>query len=84
MLEPEQDLPGCTGGGDFYMASKYGVFVHGIDLSVNMVTTALERAAADAAAAKVGRLFCPFVHCLCGPSGKSINWFTAYCSILGA
>ena len=41
------------------MASKYGVFVHGIDLSVNMVTTALERAAADAAAAKVGRLFAP-------------------------
>lgn len=26
------------------MASKYGAFVHGVDLSVNMVTTALERA----------------------------------------
>ena len=26
------------------MASKYGSFVHGVDLSVNMVTTALERA----------------------------------------
>ena len=41
------------------MASKYGVFVHGIDLSVNMVTTALERAAADAAAAKVSGEFAP-------------------------
>ena len=26
------------------MASKYGAYVHGVDLSVNMVTTALERA----------------------------------------
>ena len=26
------------------MASKHGVYVHGVDLSVNMVTTALERA----------------------------------------
>ena len=33
-----------TGGGDFFMASKHGVYVHGVDLSVNMVTTALERA----------------------------------------
>lgn len=36
---------GCgIGGGDFYMAEKYDVFVHGIDLSVNMVLIALERA----------------------------------------
>lgn len=26
------------------MAAKYGAYVHGVDLSVNMVTTALERA----------------------------------------
>ena len=38
---------GCgIGGGDFYMAAKHGVIVHGIDLSVNMVLTALERASA--------------------------------------
>ena len=46
-LKPDQRVldVGCgIGGGDFYMASKYGAFVHGIDLSVNMVTTALERA----------------------------------------
>jgi phosphoethanolamine N-methyltransferase len=36
---------GCgTGGGDFYMAEKYGAEVHGIDLSVNMISIALERA----------------------------------------
>ncbi|KAL3639404.1 glycylpeptide N-tetradecanoyltransferase [Castilleja foliolosa] len=36
---------GCgIGGGDFYMADKYGVYVVGIDLSVNMITFALERA----------------------------------------
>ena len=39
---------GCgIGGGDFYMAAKHGVCVHGIDLSVNMVLTALERASAS-------------------------------------
>ena len=46
-LKPDERVldVGCgIGGGDFYMASKYGAFVHGIDLSVNMVTTALERA----------------------------------------
>ena len=41
-----------AGGGDFYMASKYGVFVHGVDLSVNMVTTALERASVTLSGAK--------------------------------
>lgn len=41
-----------AGGGDFYMAAKHGVFVHGVDLSVNMVTTALERAAVTLAGAK--------------------------------
>ncbi|KAG6549033.1 hypothetical protein Mapa_009476 [Marchantia paleacea] len=36
---------GCgIGGGDFYMAEKYDVEVIGIDLSVNMVSIALERA----------------------------------------
>ena len=36
---------GCgTGGGDFLMASGHGASVHGIDLSVNMVLLALERA----------------------------------------
>ena len=46
-LKPDERVldVGCgIGGGDFYMASKYGAFVHGVDLSVNMVTTALERA----------------------------------------
>lgn len=36
---------GCgIGGGDFYMAEKYDVEVIGIDLSVNMISIALERA----------------------------------------
>ena len=36
---------GCgIGGGDFYMAEEYGAVVHAIDLSVNMVSIALERA----------------------------------------
>lgn len=36
---------GCgIGGGDFLMAEKYGVYVHGIDLSVNMILIAMERA----------------------------------------
>ncbi|KAK9800739.1 hypothetical protein WJX73_003088 [Symbiochloris irregularis] len=46
-LQPGQRVldVGCgIGGGDFYMASKYGAFVHGVDLSVNMVLIALERA----------------------------------------
>mmetsp|Transcript_16650 Transcript_16650/g.46510 ORF Transcript_16650/g.46510 Transcript_16650/m.46510 type:complete len:393 (+) Transcript_16650:797-1975(+) len=35
---------GCgIGGGDFLMADTYGCKVHGMDLSVNMVTIALER-----------------------------------------
>ncbi|GJS84762.1 phosphoethanolamine N-methyltransferase [Tanacetum coccineum] len=36
---------GCgIGGGDFYMADKFGVEVVDIDLSVNMISLALERA----------------------------------------
>nr|ACG33501.1 phosphoethanolamine N-methyltransferase [Zea mays] len=36
---------GCgIGGGDFYMAEKYDAHVVGIDLSINMVSFALERA----------------------------------------
>lgn len=35
---------GCgIGGGDFYMAKKHAVTVHGIDLSSNMVSIAMER-----------------------------------------
>lgn len=38
---------GCgIGGGDFLMADKYGVYVHGVDLSVNMILIAMERASA--------------------------------------
>ncbi|GAA0185907.1 methyltransferase [Lithospermum erythrorhizon] len=46
-LQPGQKVldVGCgIGGGDFYMAEKYDVHVVGIDLSVNMVSFALERA----------------------------------------
>lgn len=46
-LRPEERVldVGCgIGGGDFHMAAKQGVYVHGIDLSVNMVLIALERA----------------------------------------
>lgn len=35
------------------MAAKFGVFVHGVDLSVNMVTTALERTVASINGQKV-------------------------------
>lgn len=36
---------GCgIGGGDFYIAESTQAYVHGIDLSVNMVLLALERA----------------------------------------
>ena len=38
---------GCgIGGGDFMMAEEYGALVHGLDLSVNMVLLAMERAVA--------------------------------------
>ncbi|KAL6545523.1 glycylpeptide N-tetradecanoyltransferase [Orobanche gracilis] len=46
-LKPGQKVldVGCgIGGGDFYMADKYDVHVVGIDLSVNMISFALERA----------------------------------------
>ena len=35
------------------MAAKFGAFVHGVDLSVNMVTTALERTVASVNGQKV-------------------------------
>jgi len=35
---------GCgIGGGDFYMSKKYAVTVHGLDLSANMISIAMER-----------------------------------------
>ncbi|EPS65842.1 hypothetical protein M569_08933, partial [Genlisea aurea] len=46
-LQPGQKVldVGCgIGGGDFYMADTYDVHVVGIDLSINMVSFALERA----------------------------------------
>ncbi|KAH7682532.1 phosphoethanolamine N-methyltransferase protein [Dioscorea alata] len=46
-LKPGQKVldVGCgIGGGDFYMAEKFEVDVIGIDLSVNMISFALERA----------------------------------------
>ncbi|KFK39125.1 hypothetical protein AALP_AA3G204100 [Arabis alpina] len=46
-LKPGQKVldVGCgIGGGDFYMAEKFDVHVVGIDLSVNMISFALERA----------------------------------------
>ncbi|TVU35437.1 hypothetical protein EJB05_17326 [Eragrostis curvula] len=46
-LKPGQKVldVGCgIGGGDFYMAEKYGTHVVGIDLSINMILFALERA----------------------------------------
>jgi phosphoethanolamine N-methyltransferase len=45
-LKPGQKVldVGCgIGGGDFYMAEKYGTHVVGIDLSINMILFALER-----------------------------------------
>ncbi|XP_071700550.1 phosphoethanolamine N-methyltransferase 2-like [Rutidosis leptorrhynchoides] len=46
-LKPGQNVldVGCgIGGGDFYMAENFGANVVGIDLSVNMIALALERA----------------------------------------
>ncbi|XP_017634424.1 phosphomethylethanolamine N-methyltransferase-like [Gossypium arboreum] len=46
-LKPGQKVldVGCgIGGGDFYMAKEFGVYVVGIDLSINMISFALERA----------------------------------------
>ncbi|KAL6615843.1 hypothetical protein ACP70R_038113 [Stipagrostis hirtigluma subsp. patula] len=46
-LKPGQKVldVGCgIGGGDFYMAEKYDTHVVGIDLSINMILFALERA----------------------------------------
>jgi len=48
-LQPDEQVldVGCgIGGGDFFMATTYGCYVYGIDLSVNAVLSALERAAA--------------------------------------
>ena len=55
---------GCgTGGGDFLMASQHGASVHGIDLSVNMVLMALERAQQERASS-VPLLATPEPQCL--------------------
>ena len=46
-LKPGQKVldVGCgIGGGDFYMAENFDVEVVGIDLSINMISLALERA----------------------------------------
>lgn len=46
-LKPGQKVldVGCgIGGGDFYMSETYDVHVLGIDLSINMVSFAIERA----------------------------------------
>ena len=46
-LKPGQKVldVGCgIGGGDFYMAENFDVEVIGIDLSINMISFALERA----------------------------------------
>ena len=43
------------------MASKYGTYVHGLDLSVNMVTTALERAFAAKDGHKVQLICSPLL-----------------------
>ena len=60
-LQPGQRVLdiGCgIGGGDFFMASKYGATVHGIDQSVNMVLIALERASTHNSGHKVGQSVC--------------------------
>lgn len=47
-LEPEQSVLdiGCgVGGGAVFLARTFGCYVYGIDLSVNMVLSAIERAA---------------------------------------
>lgn len=51
LLEVKEDESvldvGCgVGGAAFYLAEKYQCYVHGLDLSVNMIMTALEKAAA--------------------------------------
>jgi phosphoethanolamine N-methyltransferase len=46
-LKPGQKVldVGCgVGGGDFYMAENFDVEVVGVDLSINMISRAIERA----------------------------------------
>lgn len=63
-LKPNEKVldVGCgIGGGDVLMAEQYDVYVHGIDLSVNMVLIALERASHT----KRSKVTChPRSHCL--------------------
>ena len=50
---------GCgIGGSGFYMAQQCDVYVHGVDLSVNMVLVALDRAAANDKGSKVQSSAC--------------------------
>ncbi len=58
-LKPGQRVldVGCgIGGSCFLMAQQNDVYVHGVDLSVNMVLVALDRAAANDRGSKV---WCP-------------------------
>ena len=80
-LQPGQRVLdiGCgIGGGDFFMASKYGATVHGIDLSVNMVLIALERASAHNSGHQVGQSNC--VTCVPWELPGMMHWRYLYAS----
>ena len=58
------------------MASKYGAYVHGVDLSVNMVTTALERAFAAKDGHRVGLLCSPPLSDQKGPTCRHLSLYS--------